>query len=70
MVLLLTLLATIGGTTIATSIAVRHFHTAGEIISTVVMTLLLFVFAEVTPKTFAIQQTDRVALRAAPLARG
>ena len=26
------------------------------------MTILLFVFAEVTPKTFAIQQTDRVAL--------
>jgi CBS domain containing-hemolysin-like protein len=66
-VLLITLLATIGGTTIATSIAVRHFDTAGEIVSTVVMTLLLFVFAEVTPKTYAIQQTDRVALRAAPL---
>jgi putative hemolysin len=31
------------------------------------MTLLLFIFAEVTPKTFAIQQTDRVALRVAPL---
>ncbi|MDP9328652.1 MAG: hemolysin family protein [Actinomycetota bacterium] len=66
-VLLITLLATIGGTTIATSLAVRHFHTAGEIVSTVAMTLLLFVFAEVTPKTFAIQQTDRVALRVAPL---
>jgi putative hemolysin len=66
-VLLITLLATIGGTTIATSVAVRHFHTVGEIVSTVVMTLLLFVFAEVTPKTFAIQQTDRVALRVAPL---
>ena len=66
-VLLITLLATIGGTTIATSLAVRHFDTAGEIVSTVVMTLLLFVFAEVTPKTFAIQQTDRVALRTAPL---
>ena len=66
-VLLITLLATIGGTTIATSVAVRHFHGAGEIISTAVMTLLLFVFADVTPKTFAIQQTDRVALRVAPL---
>jgi putative hemolysin len=66
-VLLITLLSTIGGTTIATSIAVRHFDTAGEIVSTVVMTLLLFVFAEVTPKTYAIQQTDRVALRTAPL---
>jgi len=66
-VLLLTLLATIGGTTIATSLAVRHFHGAGEIVSTAAMTILLFIFAEVTPKTFAIQQTDRVALRVAPL---
>jgi CBS domain containing-hemolysin-like protein len=66
-VLLLTLLATIGGTTIAASLAVRISESAGEIISTVVMTILLFVFAEVTPKTFAIQQTDRVALRVAPL---
>jgi len=66
-VLFLTLLATITGTTLATSLAVRHFARFGEIVSTVLMTLLLFVFAEVTPKTFAIQQTDRVALRVAPL---
>ena len=66
-VLLITLLATIGGTTIATSIAVRHLRGAGEIVSTALMTLVLFVFAEVTPKTFAIQQPDRVALRVAPL---
>jgi CBS domain containing-hemolysin-like protein len=32
--------------------------------------LILFVFAEVTPKTFAIQQTDRVALFLAPLIVG
>ena len=69
-VLLLTLLATIGGTTIATSLAVRHLEKAGEILATVAMTLLLFVFAEVTPKTFAIQQTDRVALVLAPLLAG
>jgi CBS domain containing-hemolysin-like protein len=61
-VLFLTLLFTIGGSTVATSFAVRHFHRVGEIVSTVVMTLLLFVFAEVTPKTFAIMRTDRVAL--------
>jgi len=66
-VLLLTLSATIGGTTIASSIAVRHFESAGELIATVVMTIVLFVFAEVTPKTFAIQQTDRVALVLAPV---
>ena len=66
-VLLLTLLATIGGTTLATSLAVRHFHRAGEIVSTIAMTILLFVFAEVTPKTFAIQQTERVGLMTAPI---
>ena len=65
-VLLFTLLFTIGGTTVATDLAVRHFHGAGEVVATVVMTLLLFVFAEVTPKTFAIQRTDKVALRVAP----
>jgi putative hemolysin len=69
-VLLLTLLATIGGTTIATSFSVRKFGGAGEIVATFAMTLLLFVFAEVTPKTFAIQQTDRVALVLAPLIVG
>ena len=66
-VLLLTMLATVGGTTLAADIAHRHLHHFAELISTVVMTLLLFVFAEVTPKTFAIQQTDRVALRVAPI---
>src|SRR5438309_10111253 len=65
-VLFLTLLFTIGGTTIAASFAVRHFQQAGEIVATIVMTLLLFVFAEVTPKTFAIERTDRVALLVAP----
>jgi magnesium and cobalt exporter, CNNM family len=65
-ILFLTLLFTIGGSTVATSFAVRHFHRVGEIIATILMTLLLFVFAEVTPKTFAIQRTDRVALFVAP----
>jgi CBS domain containing-hemolysin-like protein len=69
-VLLLTLLSTIGGTTIATSFAVRHFGGAGEVVATVAMTILLFVFADVTPKTFAIQQTDRVSLVLAPLLVG
>jgi CBS domain containing-hemolysin-like protein len=69
-VLLLTLLSTIGGTTIATSLAVRHFGGAGEVVATGVMTLLLFVFADVTPKTFAIQQTDRVGLLLAPMLVG
>src|SRR5205823_1146323 len=60
-------LATIGGTTVATNLSVRHLHSGGEILATVAMTLALFIFAEVTPKTFAIKQTDRVALRVAPV---
>ena len=66
-VLLLTLLATIGGTTLAADLAARHLHRFAELVSTVSMTILLFVFAEVTPKTWAVQQTDRVALRVAPI---
>ncbi len=66
-VLLLTLMATIGGTTLATILATRHLQRLGEVVSTLGMTLLLFIFAEVTPKTYAIQQTDRVALRIAPI---
>jgi len=66
-VLLLTLLVQLGGTTLAGTVAVRVFHDAGELIATIVMTVILFVFAEVTPKTFTVQQTDRVALRLAPM---
>ncbi len=65
-VLLLTLLTQLGGTTLASVVAVRHLHRIGELIATIAMTILLFVFAEVTPKTFAVQNTDRVAARLAP----
>ena len=66
-VLLLTLLVQLGGTTLSTVVAVRHLHNVGEIVATAAMTILLFVFAEVSPKTFAVQHTDRVGLRLAPL---
>jgi magnesium and cobalt exporter, CNNM family len=66
-VLLVVLLVQLGGTTLATTVAVRHLQSLGEIIATAGMTILLFVFAEVTPKTFAVKQTDRVALRVAPI---
>jgi CBS domain containing-hemolysin-like protein len=66
-VLLLTLLVQLGGTTLASVVAVRQMHRAGEIVATVAMTILLFVFAEVTPKTFTVLHTDRVGVRLAPL---
>jgi CBS domain containing-hemolysin-like protein len=65
--LLLLLLLHLSGTTIATVVAVRAIGRIGEVVATAVMTVLLFVLAEVTPKTFAVQHTDRVALRVAPL---
>jgi CBS domain containing-hemolysin-like protein len=66
-VLLLVLLLHLSGTTIATVVAVRAIGSIGEVVATAVMTILLFVLAEVTPKTFAVQHTDRVALRVSPL---
>jgi Mg2+/Co2+ transporter CorB len=41
---------------------------AAVAIATVVMTVLLVIFAEVLPKTFAIRHADRVALAVAPAA--
>jgi CBS domain containing-hemolysin-like protein len=66
-ILLLTLLFHLGGTTIATVVAVRVVGNFGEVVATGVMTILLFVLAEVSPKTYVIQHTDRAALRLAPL---
>jgi CBS domain containing-hemolysin-like protein len=61
-VLLLTLTSHIGATVLATVVAVRTFDDAGEIVATTVMTFTIFVFAEVVPKTYTVQRTDRAAL--------
>lgn len=61
-VLLLTLLSHITATVLATIVAIRVFADAGEVVATVVMTIVIFVFAEVVPKTFTVQRTDRAAL--------
>jgi CBS domain containing-hemolysin-like protein len=61
-VLLLTLIAHTGATAIATGLAIRHFHKAGEAVAAAVMTFVIFVFAEAVPKTFTVQRTDRAAL--------
>ena len=61
-VLLLTLLAHITSTVLATVLATRVFDEAGEVVATVVMTFVIFVFAEVVPKTFTVQRTDKAAL--------
>ncbi|MDQ3963871.1 MAG: hemolysin family protein [Actinomycetota bacterium] len=61
-VLLLTLIAHVTGTVLATEMAIGRFGTSGEAIATIVMTFTIFVFAEVVPKTFTVQRTERAAL--------
>ena len=66
-ILLLTLLTHITATVLATALALRRLDDAGETIAVVLMTMLIFVFAELTPKTYAVQFTDRAALAMAPV---
>ena len=66
-ILLLVLVSHTTATTLAAELALRHNLPLGELISTVLITMLIFVLAEVSPKTFTIQHTDRVALRLAPV---
>lgn len=61
-ILLFTLLAHVGATAVATGIAIDRYGTGAEALATGVMTFLIFVLAEVTPKTFAVQRTEPIAL--------
>jgi CBS domain containing-hemolysin-like protein len=61
-VLLLTLLCHITSTVLATAFAIRHWNETGEAIAVVAMTVAIFVFAELAPKTYSVQFTERAAL--------
>lgn len=54
---------------LATSLLIAYFGEAGVVYATLVMTVLVLVFSEVLPKTYALQDADRVALAVAPLLR-
>jgi CBS domain containing-hemolysin-like protein len=62
---LITLLCRLGGTAIATGIAVRSVTTVPLIVAAAAMTLVIFVLAELVPRTFALQHAERVAVSAA-----
>jgi Mg2+/Co2+ transporter CorB len=47
---------------LATSVLIRLFGDAGVVYATFVMTVLVLVFAEVLPKTYALLHADRLAL--------
>jgi CBS domain containing-hemolysin-like protein len=62
-ILLVALLSQISAATIAGILASRWFPGGvGVTISSVVLTLVLFVYSEAIPKTFAVRHADRVAL--------
>jgi CBS domain containing-hemolysin-like protein len=64
-ILFVTLLAHITGTTIATTFALEELGEGGEAIAAGLMTFLIFVLAEVVPKTYTVQRTETAALLAA-----
>jgi len=56
----------IGASAIATALAIRYMGESGVIYATAVMTVLVLVFAEVLPKTYAVRHAESVALFVAP----
>jgi Mg2+/Co2+ transporter CorB len=54
---------------LATSLLITFFGDSGVLYATVVMTLLILVFGEVLPKTYAFYNPDGVALTVAPAFR-
>ena len=61
--------ANITASAIATAVLVKAFGDSGAVIASGVMTVLVLIFAEVMPKTYAIVYPDRFALAVAPIVR-
>ncbi len=62
-------LVNIMASAIATSVFLSLFGETGVVYATLVMTMLVLIFSEVLPKTYAITNPDRMALAVAPLIR-
>ncbi|QSZ66746.1 HlyC/CorC family transporter [Methanofollis aquaemaris] len=56
----------VGAASLATAVAIARFGDAGVGIATGVVVILMLVFGEIGPKTYAARYTDRLALFAAP----
>ena len=55
---------------LATSVMIVFFGRAGVVYATVIMTILVVIFAEILPKIYALRHADQFALGVAPIARG
>jgi Mg2+/Co2+ transporter CorB len=53
----------------ATALLIKTFGDSGAVIASAIMTVLILIFSEVMPKTYAIAYPERVAISAAPILR-
>jgi len=63
-------LVNVGASALATSVAIRLFGNGGLGIAVGVMTFLILVFGEITPKTYCNANSTKIALRYAPVLLG
>jgi CBS domain containing-hemolysin-like protein len=63
-------LVNVGASALATSVAIRLFGNDGLGIAVGVMTFLILVFGEITPKTYCNANSTKIALRYAPVLLG
>ncbi len=61
--------ANITASALATAVLIKMFGDSGAVIASGIMTVLILIFAEVLPKTYAIAYPDRSAIAVAPLVR-
>ncbi len=64
-ILLLTLVTNLTATSIASTLAYRSFKSWGAVLATAVMTIIIFIYCEVAPKTYAVRYADKMAVRVA-----
>jgi Mg2+/Co2+ transporter CorB len=62
-------LANITASAVATAALIKIFGDSGAVIASAAMTVLILIFAEVMPKTYAITYPERVAITVAPIMR-
>jgi Mg2+/Co2+ transporter CorB len=54
---------------LATSVLIKIFGEVGVVYATMIMTMLVLIFAEVLPKTYALTHSDKMAVFIAPIIR-
>ncbi len=62
-------LVNIMASALATSVLIKLFGEAGVVYATLVMTMLVLIFSEVLPKTYALHNADQMAMRIAKIIR-